>query len=266
MLKQCNTTATRLLFYYHFFTFSCSAWNRNGFCSSTFYSHTDKKNHCAKTCNLCSSGSSGGSGRSHGGSSSSGGYSQSINSSVLNDNDGKLLLLMMGDTQYFFPCSTTNRPCKAHSAAYRAANGLNEVRKLLLPKTSKNHFSEFKKNFIFSIVPSVIVVEETVKPETLKLNVIRSRVNMQIRVRTLPSKTFTTLWELSQLPWFSMEILLTMVNFINFNSLKDTGWLCPLESISDWVIMTMKIMWISVRITSVWTIWCYGKWYSNHTF
>uniref|UniRef100_A0A1I7UG79 ShKT domain-containing protein n=1 Tax=Caenorhabditis tropicalis TaxID=1561998 RepID=A0A1I7UG79_9PELO len=33
---------------------NCANWNTNGFCSSTFYNCTQKKQYCAKTCNLCS--------------------------------------------------------------------------------------------------------------------------------------------------------------------------------------------------------------------
>merc|ERR1712060_95759 len=40
-------------------TTSCSAWNNNGFCDSSFYSTETKKQQCAKTCNLCNGGGAG---------------------------------------------------------------------------------------------------------------------------------------------------------------------------------------------------------------
>ncbi|PIC45725.1 hypothetical protein B9Z55_005649 [Caenorhabditis nigoni] len=33
---------------------NCANWDKNGFCSSTFYNCAQKKQYCAKTCNLCS--------------------------------------------------------------------------------------------------------------------------------------------------------------------------------------------------------------------
>ncbi|CAD5218168.1 unnamed protein product [Bursaphelenchus okinawaensis] len=36
-----------------------------------------------------------------------------------------LVLLFMGDTQYHFPCTSSNKECKAHSAEFRKENDLN---------------------------------------------------------------------------------------------------------------------------------------------
>lgn len=33
---------------------NCANWDKNGFCSSTFYNCAQKKQYCAKTCSLCS--------------------------------------------------------------------------------------------------------------------------------------------------------------------------------------------------------------------
>ncbi|VDM53466.1 unnamed protein product [Angiostrongylus costaricensis] len=33
--------------------FSCNSWALNGFCTNTFFNETLRRQHCAKTCNLC---------------------------------------------------------------------------------------------------------------------------------------------------------------------------------------------------------------------
>ncbi|EYC36987.1 hypothetical protein Y032_0838g2612 [Ancylostoma ceylanicum] len=51
--RTCNRCAGPALPTYNDAADNCEAWDRNGFCNSTFYPPEHKKKYCEKTCGFC---------------------------------------------------------------------------------------------------------------------------------------------------------------------------------------------------------------------